>query len=70
VVQIEDKRVDLKDVRDTLAQMVRDERKTVLLIDATGVPEAVVVAIEDAAAGTGITERKYKKQAPAQPAKP
>ncbi len=61
VVQVEDKTVDLKDLHDTLAQMVIQNRKTVLLIDAAGVPERVVVAIEDAATGTGITERRYKK---------
>src|SRR5262249_42962997 len=62
IIQIGDETVDVKDLRRKLSSLVRDTHKTVLLIDATGVPERTVVAIEDAAAGTGITERRYVKQ--------
>jgi biopolymer transport protein ExbD len=62
VVRLEKEVVDLRELREKLTQAVKDERKTILLIDATGVPERVVVAIEDAATGTGITERRYLKQ--------
>jgi biopolymer transport protein ExbD len=62
VIQVEDQRVELKDLHDKLAGMVKQEGKTVMLIDATGVPERVVVGIEDAATATGIKQRMYKKQ--------
>jgi biopolymer transport protein ExbD len=67
VVQVEKQQVDLDALHDKLAQMVKDEQKTILLIDATGVPESVVVAIKDAAVATGIREWKYARQKGAAP---
>jgi biopolymer transport protein ExbD len=70
VILVDDEPADLANLRAKLRDRVRDTRKTILLIDATGVTEETVVAIEAAAANTGIEKRCYKKQTPGKPEAP
>jgi biopolymer transport protein ExbD len=64
-IWVDDESVDLSNLRAKFVEKVQTTRKTVLLIDASGVKEKTVVAIEAAAANTGIELRYYKKQTPA-----
>jgi biopolymer transport protein ExbD len=66
-IEVDGEPTEQNDLQHKLRERVQDTRKTILLIDATGVKEKTVVAIEGAAAGTGIEKRMYKRQAPAQP---
>jgi biopolymer transport protein ExbD len=66
-IWVDDEPVDLSNLRAKFVEKVQTTRKTVLLIDASGVKEKTVVAIEAAAANTGIELRYYKKQTPAPP---
>ena len=57
VVQVENRKVSLEELRDVLLRTVADTKKTTLLVDATPeVDYGVVVAIMDAARGAGITK--------------
>jgi biopolymer transport protein ExbD len=69
-IWVDDEPVELSNLQTELRRKAQESRKTLLLIDATNVKEKTVVAIEAAAADTGIERRFYKKQSPSGPEPP
>ncbi len=62
VIRVEDQVVELKNLATTLRQLVRETRKTNMLIDAAGVTWGTVVSIHDAGKGAGIQKAYLKSE--------